>query len=312
MSPVDERCEALTIFSVPKPFAAHIGVIQENAIESWTRLLPRCQVLLFGDEPGTGEAAEELGADWIPEVTRNEFGTPLLDSVFRLAETRAAHDLLCYVNADILLLSDFIDAARVASLSKHRFVMVGQRWDLDVSSRLAMDGDDWERKLRAEVERAGTPNLPMGSDYFVYPKGTFGSMPPFAVGRPGWDNWMIYRARRSRIPVVDASATTVVIHQNHGYGHVPNSTGKTWEGPEADQNRSLIGPKRRILTLADATHRLTPGGLVSARGAGDLKRRAITDTTVLAPAGVQPIFRVGYYVARSARRAWSVVSTRSK
>jgi len=26
-------------------------------------------------------------------------------------------------------------------------------------------------------------------DYFVYPKGIMGDIPPFAVGRPGWDIW---------------------------------------------------------------------------------------------------------------------------
>ena len=300
----------LTIFTVPKPFEGHIAIIQKNAIGSWTRLRPRCEVLLFGDEPGTREAAEEFGVEWIPDVTRNEFGTPLLDLVFRLAEERASHNLLCYVNSDIVLLSDFIAAVRVVRSAKPRFVMVGQRWDVDVTGRLAMDGDSWEAALRAQVQQAGTANPPMGSDHFVYPKGTFGPLPPFAVGRPGWDNWMIYRARRSRIAVLDVSAATVVVHQNHGYGHVPNRTGNRWEGPEADQNRALVGPKRRIFTLADATHRLTPDGLIRARSATDLKRRLITQTTILAPAGVQPIFRAGYFVARSARRTWIATSTR--
>src|SRR5882672_10027794 len=118
----------LTIFTVPKPFDGHIGTIKRNAIQSWSCLRPECQVLLCGDEAGTAEAAATLGADRIPAVDRNEFGTPLLSSVFSAAEARAERDLLCYVNADILLLSDFAEAVTRVAESKRRFLMVGQRW----------------------------------------------------------------------------------------------------------------------------------------------------------------------------------------
>lgn len=251
----------LTIFTVPKPFEGHIGIIQRNALQSWRHLRPACQILLCGDEAGTAEAAATLGVDRIPGVDRNEFGTPLLSSVFAAVEERATHDLLCYVNADILLLSDFAEAARRVAASKPRFLMVGQRWDLDVTEPLAFGEKEWERELRARVERAGALHPPSGSDYFVYPRGALGSLPAFAVGRPGWDNWTIYHARSRKMPVVDATKVTLVIHQNHAYGHVKQGTGAAWEGPEGNRNLDLIGRRERIFTLADATHRLTGAGL---------------------------------------------------
>lgn len=52
----------LTIFSIPKAFNGHIGDIQRNAINSWTRLQPECEILLLGDDEGTGKAADENGA----------------------------------------------------------------------------------------------------------------------------------------------------------------------------------------------------------------------------------------------------------
>lgn len=266
----------LTIFTVPKPFAGHIGIIQRNAIQTWARLRPACQVILCGDEAGTADAAAALGAERILDVRRNEFGTPLLNSVFAAVEARATHPLLCYVNADILLLTDFVEAARRVAESKGRFLMVGQRWDLDVAEPLAFDRPDWEQTLRTRVERSGSLHPPSGSDYFVYPRGTLGELPPFAVGRPGWDNWMIYRARDRKSAVVDATAATLVIHQNHAYGHVKQSTGPAWEGPEGDRNITLIGGDDRIYTLADATHRLTPGGVRRAFSPAHLKRRLRT------------------------------------
>lgn len=266
----------LTIFTVPKPFEGHIGVIQRNAVGSWRALQPECQIFLCGNETGTAETAVSLGVDRIPEVERNSFGTPLLSSVFAAVEARARHALLCYVNADILLLSDFVDAARRMAAARTRFLMVGQRWDLDLTAHLDFASPRWEGDLRARVEREGTLHPPGGSDYFVYPRGTLGPLPPFAVGRPGWDNWMIYRARSLKWAVVDATESARIIHQNHAYGHVKQGSGDAWEGPEADRNRELIGAGERIFTLADVTHRLTPAGLKPALSPAYLKRRLRT------------------------------------
>ncbi len=273
----------LTIFSIPKPFAGHIGVIQRNAIRSWLRLRPECQVLLCGDEPGSAECATAEGIERITDVDRNEFGTPLLSSAFLAAERRAKHQILCYVNADILLLRDFVDAARRVAARKSRYLMVGQRWDLDVSEPIAFERDGWEDDLRTRTARSGIQHPPSGSDYFVYPRGAFGTLPLFAVGRPGWDNWMIYRARSLRIPVVDATGVALVIHQNHAYGHVKQATGGTWEGPEADRNLELIGTDERVFTLLDATHHLTPSGLARSLDPAHLWRR-LRAMTILVPA----------------------------
>ena len=79
-------------------------------------------------------------------------------------------------------------------------------------------------------------------DYFVFPKNAgLHELPAFAVGRPAWDNWLVYQAPRRRIPVIDATQATTVFHQNHGYAHVPDLSGDKWGGPEPDSNRRLAG-----------------------------------------------------------------------
>lgn len=94
----------LTIFATPKPFRGHEGVIQRNAIGSWVPLHPECEVLLFGDEPGAAEIAQELGVRHVPGVRRSEFGTKRLDHIFARAQEMARHDILCHANCDIILL----------------------------------------------------------------------------------------------------------------------------------------------------------------------------------------------------------------
>jgi hypothetical protein len=67
--------------------------------------------VLCGDEDGVGSAAARLGVRHLQDVERNEYGTPLIDSVFRAARA-AWHSLfLAYVNAGMILFREFLDAA---------------------------------------------------------------------------------------------------------------------------------------------------------------------------------------------------------
>src|SRR5713101_2533294 len=97
----------LTLFAIPKNFHGHFATIQRNAITSWTRLNPRPEIFLFGDEDGTAEIAGELGIRHFPEVARNEFNTPMIDDLFRRAEQHATSPLIGYINSDIVLTDEF-------------------------------------------------------------------------------------------------------------------------------------------------------------------------------------------------------------
>lgn len=255
----------LTIFSAPKPFRGRIDRIQRNAISSWIALGPEIQVLLLGEEPGIAGAAHELGVEHIAEVEKTQSGTPRVDSVFDLAGAAAKHQLLCYVNADIILLDDLLPALDAVGRRFRRYLLVGQRWDLDVNEQLGF-GEAETAALRRRVHQAGQQHKPAGSDYFVFPKGEFDRIPPFALGRAGWDNWMIYSARSRRIPVVDASASVMVVHQNHDYAHLPGGQ-PHYRLPESAHNTALAGGRQAIFTLADASWRLQ-GGRVRRRWIG--------------------------------------------
>jgi len=103
----------LTIFTAPKPFTdPHIRLIQRNAILSWQHLGEAVQVLLVGDEPGMAEFACEMGIQQLAKVSRNDKGTPLVSSIFDLARQYSSAPLLAYVNADIVLIPEFVRCAR--------------------------------------------------------------------------------------------------------------------------------------------------------------------------------------------------------
>lgn len=263
----------ITIFTAPKPFLdPHISTIQKNAILSWVALGPQVEVFLVGNETGMAEAARELGVRQLPEVRCNPQGTPLVSSIFALARDHSSSPLLAYVNADVLLLPDFVESARYllaleggapapgedAQPEKTRpFLVVGQRWDLDVKELLDFS-PGWAENLRARVQSNGRLHLPAGSDYFIFPRDCFTDVPDFAIGRAGWDNWMIYRARCLGWPAVDATTAIMVIHQSHDYSHLPGGQ-PHYNLPETDLNVSLGGGRRTIFKVLDASHRLQDG-----------------------------------------------------
>jgi hypothetical protein len=290
----------LTIFTVPKPFQGHIGLIQRNAIKSWTHLEPRCEIILCGDEPGTAEVASEFKAKFLPNIAHNEYGTPLLNAVFDQVQQSANQPLLCYVNTDIILLSDFLNA--VERIRFRKFVMLGQRWDVDLAHSWNFDRADWEHRLQRYVINHGELHPPGGIDYFVFPRvEAMGKMPQFAVGRPKWDNWFIYNARMSDFRVVDATKVAMVIHQNHDYNHVPQKTGKKWEGPEADQNQALLGGQKYQFNLFHATHLLTSWALIPALGYKHLMARWWT-LPVLSPRATPFVRLIDKWIVSILRR----------
>lgn len=248
----------ITIFAMPKAFHGHIAMIQKNAIQTWMNLEPKCEVILLGEDEGTAEYAAEKGLQHIPTIDRNEYGTPLLNDMFIKAEAAASHRVMCYINADIILMSDFMKAMK-AIRKKRRFLLAGQRTDIDITEPLDFDSD-WEAYLRNRAKKEGNLRPPPYIDYFAYSKGLWGEVPPFALGRTVWDNWLLYRARSLNSPLIDATRAVVAVHQNHDYAHAGGTKG-VWGGNEARQNLALAGGKRHMYTLWDATHMVDESGL---------------------------------------------------
>jgi hypothetical protein len=257
----------VTLFSAPKPFTdPHIATIQRNAIQSWTHLTD-VNILLMGAEEGLARVAGDLGVKHFPDVACNARGTPLISSMFRLARESSGGGLLCVINTDIILTADFVTAAESCRTLFKRdqcFVLLGQRWDLNVTEAIDF-AESWQSRLRSAVHSRGRLHRPAGSDYFLFPTSCYADVPDFAIGRAGWDNWMIYMARRQGWPVIDATESVTAIHQDHGYGHLPGGQSH-YSLPESDENVRLAGGAAiSRFTILDATARLVDGKILPLR-----------------------------------------------
>jgi len=250
----------LTLFTVPKAFVGHIDTIQRNAIRSWQLLEPKCEVILAGDDPGAAEVAKEFGLRHISGFAQNAFGTPLVNAAFAEAERMAAHATLCYLNTDIILMSDFLPAVRSAVAKEPKALLVGRRWDIDIRTPLDF-GNGWEVQLRCLLSEKGRLHAHTGIDYFVFPRGLWREIPKFGIGRGAWDNWLVYQAKSQGGAIVDLTQVVSVVHQNHDYRHVTGISPSSYSGEEAAQNLALAGGYSHLFTIADANYVLTRNGI---------------------------------------------------
>jgi hypothetical protein len=248
----------LTIFSIPKAFSGRARIIQDNAIGSWARLGSGCDVVLFGDDAGVAEAAARHGVRHEPQIVRNEFGTPLIADIFARINSLARHPLLALVNADIVLLDDFLPAVATIVRARSKFLAVASRFNCWLDTPLSFD-PGWDAALRTRARRENRMYPAGGTDIFVYPRGLFGAVPPFAIGRGYWDNWLMWEARRVGADLIDLTTVVTAVHQDHAYDTVAGlSPGSSvdkhvYATPEGRRNLTLAGGHGRLYTVFDAT-----------------------------------------------------------
>ena len=249
----------ISIFTTTKQFLGEINVIQKNAIGSWKNLRPECEIILFDNEEGAEEVAKEFKLVHIKETRKNKYGTPLINDIFEKAQKIAKNRILAYVNADIILMNDFLEAVFKINLDK--FLMVGRRYDIDIKEKIDYNDSGWERKIKEKIGKEGVLKGPAAIDYFIFPRHIWREIPPFAVGRTLWDNWLLYKAWISNIPLIDATGTITIVHQNHKFYIPKNQKIDVWKGPEAKINQKLAGGISHALTIRDASKILTKEGI---------------------------------------------------
>jgi hypothetical protein len=252
----------ITIFTIPKPFVdEHISLIQRNALRSWLALGKGVEIVLIGDDEGVAGTASEFGVRHISGVATTSSGTPRLDSAFALASAEVANDILMYSNADIIYTDDLLKSVEtLKKASGKTFLAVGRRIDIDLNEQLDTADPSWQKKIVDMAKKSGTLHSPAGMDYFIFKKGSLGALPPLVVGRIGWDNWMIYNARKLGWDVIDLTASVTAMHQDHGYAHVISREERK-RNPESLLNLSYIGGMANRCTTEDANLKLVDGKL---------------------------------------------------
>ncbi|WP_308910068.1 hypothetical protein [Pseudokordiimonas caeni] len=252
----------LTLFSTFKPFRGESATFQQNALRSWATL--GLDVILFGDEDGVAAAAEAYGFRHLPVVERSEKGVPLVSSMFGLAREHSAAPYLAYINGDIILDARALAAFRALCDEDNawRGLATARRRNLPLDVPLGEEGKDFWADLSAIDREYGCWDRSNAVDLFLFTRDIYTDIPSFAVGRMGWDNWLVWSARDSGGDVIDASADMNLFHPIHGY-HAVGGWHQLVQGDDAVRNRQLMDG--RAMNLDEAvTHLLKDGELIVA------------------------------------------------
>ncbi len=209
----------ITIFSTPKNFTNEFTKIQKNAFLNWRSLSKKIEIIIMGNSLGAESEAKKIGAKYIKEIESSKDGIPTIPGLFKTAEKNSTNDILCYVNSDILFPKNFLETIKILKMYNRKYLAVGHRWDLNVNELIDFSNSDDSNNFWSYAKEKSKKHSCTGIDYFIFKKGTFNKIPKLVIGRIGWDNWLLWKARNKRIPLIDISDNVFTIHQNHSYNY---------------------------------------------------------------------------------------------
>jgi len=251
----------LTLFTIPRGFEGIHKARQENALESWVRLVPRPEIILYCDDPGVLEAAVKFKCTHVPGHRRHpNLGLPFVSDAFRCAVDFATADLMAFVNTDVMLMQDFVAAAQIVADRFDKFLVIGQRHYVTIDDSISFD-DGWQRRLRDRVTQYGGLHRITGIDYMIGTRATFrdlvDGMPDFIIGRPAWDTWVVGRVEQLGISIVDATPDIYCVHQHE---HV------LWEREGSVYNRQLYDERGCLRGSVTTANWILRGGELKRKG----------------------------------------------
>lgn len=132
--------------------------------------------------------------------------------------------------------------------------MIGKRFDLSIPFRIDCSAK-WGKVLLDVI--GDKKAIHQGIVCFVFPKGLYTEIPAFAIGRPFFDNWLVWYANAQDVPTANLTELFRAIHSEHDYSHQPKGQKWVLEATEAERNfRSLVG-WQQMHSVRDTRYRLT-------------------------------------------------------
>lgn len=232
-----------------------LGADQQLAILSWRASVPGCEVLFFGSSSDAMATGLEMHG-----VEVSKTGKPIVNDMFSQVEKLARHDVICYINADIVITPRFYKAMQaVANHFTDPWMILGQRWDTTIDYDVDFMDPSWGNRLisSAMADKRTRLHPTSGMDYFCWRGDVWrDAIPPYIIGCYAWDTDLMCIALEHGAPVVDATQCNPIFHLDHKLFNRRDT-------PDALYNLELLGRgtgdwKRRLRGTQHATWRLSP------------------------------------------------------
>ena len=207
-----------------------------NTLYNWKSLKPYVQPILFSNERQLKLEAKRKGWIVMPiHASGTKQNVPILKVMFEVAMEISSSTFYAYANGDILftdsLIHTLLDLAKSDMLTEDDpkpILVVGRRTNVYNVTR--QKAKTWS-SIQNAVDKFGKLFKVDAEDYFIttkyYP---WYSIPDVVIGRPGYDNWLVWNSRRLKHWTIDATNTLLAVHQTtdsegntEGHFHGDNS-----------------------------------------------------------------------------------------
>lgn len=254
----------LTIVATPGPFVGSKRLDQENALVAWMDA-GISQVIYLDNSLNV----ERVVADYspvvthIPDLDKDQYGTPYLRSLFSSAISRSENDYMVYVNSDVFLLGRLGKVINCLETEKHRtlagrpVLVVARRLDVRREPLGTFSDEGWKLRVNALLENGFyDAKHPCFIDVFLFDKrqGLFANLHPTMLGCTvyRWDNYLVDVAITSGI-LIDATAVLTPVHIHHHTRNYSPSFVRSQSLERQREHNRRVYPKEPISCI-DAAH----------------------------------------------------------
>lgn len=180
-------------------------------------------VVNYSEDLGASEISDETHTKNVPPEYSKNKELPSIKAIFDTAKrlSNLPDEALVYINADILVSKNFSHINTYLNLRfPDGWLAVARRRELDLAVNTKLSDvvvTDLANDIKTPLNGRHT-----AIDFFAYPSKLHSrlSVPgKFLVGRPGWDNWLLAKARKGNIPVVDVTSIYSIRHITHPFTH---------------------------------------------------------------------------------------------
>jgi len=209
----------ICIFSTLKPMLPEFIVEQTNALRSWKKLKCKPKIIIIGDDEGVKELCENENVIYNPVVEKNEYGTPLVQDIFRQGWKYADNDDICiFVNGDIILTNSLCDTleAFVEEYPNYNEInyfssTIRFNWYNFKELNFEQPEDKWISDMKTNIKGEWHP--PCGIDLFIHRKGTLDNIPVSGIAKRAYDTWILGHCNKYFDISINISETTPIYHQ---------------------------------------------------------------------------------------------------
>ena len=235
--------------------ASEKDLVHNSTVKNWLSFRPFVIPVVFTNDKTIASKCRRNGWDVLPARVTALDDIPVIKFMYLDAMKAYNTSYYAYSNSDILYSSNLVDtllgcAYNLSNIlnvtysidsflygksvyAKQPTLIIGQRTNVQNVTRNEIS--TWDA-ITSVGRNRGVLFGGFGFDYFITSKNyTWEKSAEVIVGKPSYDNWLVYNARIQKHKIIDATTTLLAIHQTTSAGNFEHN-----KHSDVNYNRILL------------------------------------------------------------------------